>query len=106
MTPKKSDLFTLLIHRIGRDNGASVALLADQLDTTARHVRTLVSELRMDGIAVCGTPKTGYYIAADAAELEETCQFLRNRAMHSLQLESRLRKVPLPDLLGQLHVPT
>lgn len=102
----KHDLFSILAVRVGADNGISVDALAKQLDVAARHVRSLVSDLRMDGIAVCGTPKTGYYIAATPEEMEQTCQFLRNRAMHSLQLESRLRKIPMPDLLGQLHVPT
>lgn len=102
----KNDLFTLLANRVGAQNGASVKALAEQLATTPRHVRTLVSELRMDGIAVCGTPKTGYYIAADAGELQETIDFLKHRALHSLQLASRLSNVPLPDLLGQIHVPT
>lgn len=102
----KDDLFSILALRVGSHNGVSVDALARQLDTQPRHVRSLVSDLRMDGIAVCGTPKTGYYIAATPEEMEETCQFLRNRAMHSLQLESRLRKIPMPDLLGQLHVPT
>ncbi|MHB1053500.1 MAG: hypothetical protein ACYCZT_10585 [Thiobacillus sp.] len=102
----KHDLFSILAVRVGAHNGASVDALARQLDIMPRHVRSLVSDLRMDGIAVCGTPRTGYYIAATPEEMEETCQFLRNRAMHSLQLESRLRKIPMPDLLGQLHVPT
>ena len=60
----------------------------------------------MDGVAVCGTPETGYYIAATAAELDQTCAFLRSRAMRSLTLEARLRQIPLPDLLGQLHLRT
>lgn len=102
----KHDLFSILAHRVGQHNGASVSTLAKQLGTTERQVRSLVSELRLDGIAVCGTPKSGYYIAANADELKETCEFLRHRAMHSLQLESRLRNIPMPDLLGQLHVPT
>ena len=102
----KHDLFSVLAPRVGSHNGVSVDALASQLATTPRHVRTLVSDLRMDGIAVCGTPKCGYYVAATPEEMEETCQFLRNRAMHSLQLESRLRNIPMPDLLGQLHLTT
>ena len=60
----------------------------------------------MDGIAVCGTPETGYYIAADAEELQQTIDFLKHRALHSLTLASRMSKIPMPDLIGQLHVPT
>lgn len=102
----KHDLFSVLAVRVGAHNGVSVSALARQLDTNERHVRSLVSELRLDGIAVCGTPKSGYYIAATPAELEETCEFLRHRAMHSLTLESRLRNIPMPDLLGQIHLNT
>lgn len=58
------------------------------------------------GHAICGTPTDGYYIAATAEELNATCEFLHNRAMHSLTLESKLRKIPLSDLIGQLHLPT
>jgi hypothetical protein len=77
-----------------------------QTQLLARGLRTMISELREDGHAICGTPRDGYYIAATPQELQETCEFLRERAMHSLHLESRLRKIPLADLLGQLHVPT
>ena len=77
-----------------------------QLGCPARHVRSLVSELRLEGIAICGHPRTGYFIAATAEELLETCAFLRARAMHSLVLESRLRRIPLGELLGQMRVPT
>ncbi len=99
-------LLTVLSRHIGRGNGIRVNRLAVMLDTKERNIRTLVSQLRDDGNAICGTPRDGYYIAANPDELEQTCTFLRDRAMHSLRLESRLRKIPLPDLLGQLHVPT
>lgn len=100
------DLLAVLARHQGRGNGITVKTLAIELDVTDRQVRELVSELRLAGHAVCGHPRDGYYIAETPEELAETCQFLRNRAMHSLQLESRLRNIPMPDLLGQLHVPT
>ncbi len=106
MPPTKHDLLQVLATHIGRANGAAVEDLAARLDTHARLIRTLVTALRMDGIAVCGTPGTGYFIAATAEEIEQSCAFLRARAMHSLALEARLRKLPLPDLIGQLHLRT
>lgn len=106
MRPTKHDLLAVLSHHIGRANGADVEALAVQLDTNARHVRALVSELRLDGIAISATPGTGYYIAATADDVERSCAFLRARAMHSLTLEARLRKITLPDLIGQLHLRT
>jgi biotin operon repressor len=99
-------LLSVLSSHIGQSNGINVKGLAALLDCTERMVRKLVSELREDGTAVCGRPNTGYFIAANAEELEETCQFLRGRAMHSLHLESKLRNMPLPDLIGQMHLKT
>lgn len=102
----KALVLTVLSRHIGRGNGISVRELEQQLDMLPRQIRTLISALREDGHAVCGTPRDGYYIAATADELEQPCAFLRGRAMHSLVLESKLRKIPLPDLLGQLHLKT
>jgi len=99
-------LLNLLSRHIGKGNGIGVRRLAVLADTTERNVRTLISGLRDEGHAICGTPKHGYYIAATPDELKDTCSFLRRRALHSLGLEAKLRNIPLPDLLGQLHLPT
>jgi biotin operon repressor len=101
-----SQLLTTLSRHIGKGNGIGVKQLAQMHEIAERQVRHLISELRDDGQAVCGTPQDGYYIAATPEELQQTCEFLRNRAMHSLGLEAKLRRIPLPDLLGQLHLPT
>ncbi len=92
--------------RIGKDRGISVKGLALSNGLCERRVRSYISQLRDEGYAICGTPQTGYYMAETAEELEHTCQFLHARAMHSLVLEAKLRKIPLPDLLGQLHLKT
>jgi DNA-binding transcriptional ArsR family regulator len=102
----KAALMRILAGHIGRGNGVNVKRLASLTALNARTVRVHVSALREDGHAICGTPRDGYYIAATAEELEETCQFIRARAMHSLTIESRLKKIPLSDLIGQLHLPT
>ena len=101
-----TQLFCKLQQHQGAANGITAEALALALGTNKRHIRTLVSELRLEGTAVCGHPKTGYFIAATKAEIDATCQFLRARAMHSLTLESRLRKCTLPDLLGQMRLKT
>lgn len=102
----RHDLFSVLASHIGAHNGASVGTLAQLLDVPERDVRKLVTELRLDGVAVCGTPKRGYFIAASVDELQQTIDFLTQRAMHSLTLASRMSKIPLPDLVGQLHLKT
>lgn len=101
-----ANLLTVLSRHIGSGNGIAMRQLQMQIGVTPRMIRKHISELRDDGHAVCGTPKEGYFIAETAAELQHTCEFLRSRAMHSLSLESKLRKIPLSDLLGQLHLPT
>jgi len=105
-TTSKHHLSTYLQLHIGKDGGITAAAIAVVLGCNERQVRLMVTELRKDGVAVCGHPMSGYFIAATPEELEETCAFLRSRAMHSLVLESKLRHVPLPDLLGQLRLKT
>ena len=90
----------------GRAHGISAETLAAQLGVSERMLRNLVSAAREDGLAISATPDTGYYVAETAAEVEECCRFLRGRAMKSLRLEAQLKRIPLPDLLGQLHLPT
>jgi biotin operon repressor len=102
----RSDVLVVLSRHVGAANGITAAALACELGLLQRHVRTYVTELRGQGLAVCAHPRTGYFIAATPEELEDTCKFLRSRAMHSLVLESKLRHVPLPDLLGQLRLKT
>lgn len=103
---RRSFVLTILSRHIGSGNGIGMSELEQQLDMLPRQIRLCISDLRDDGHAICGTPAEGYYIAETAAELQHTCAFLRSRAMHSLVLESKLRKIPLADLIGQLHLPT
>lgn len=90
----------------GSANGIGADALARQLGISPRELRQQISDCREEGSAIVGTPSTGYYIAETAAELEQCCAWLRSRAMHSLRIESRLRNITLPELLGQLHLPT
>ena len=102
----KHDLRTILSGHQGCESGITARALSAQLDVPARAVRHLVTELREEGVAVCGRPETGYFIARTDEELVETCEFLYSRAMHSLRVISILRQVPLPDLRGQLRLKT
>lgn len=99
-------LLIALTNHKGAANGIGVKALAAELMITERAVREAVTELRMQGLSVGGRPETGYFLATSAAELEPTLQFIRSRAITSLVLEARMRNVALPDLLGQLRLPT
>lgn len=98
-----------LLNVLSSHRGALAGIHVDRLSLITsqppRVLRKLISELRTEGVAVCGTPETGYFIAASAQELDQFCiKYLEARAMHSLTLSSRLRKIPLPVLAGQLFL--
>ncbi|MEM7399288.1 MAG: helix-turn-helix domain-containing protein [Pseudomonadota bacterium] len=101
-----SHVLQALSHHRGARNGISAAALAKAVGISARLLRRHITTLREDGIAVCGHPSSGYYIAATPEELDRACQFLRARALHSLKLEAQLRRVPLEQLVGQMKLPT
>lgn len=107
----------VLAKHIGKDRGVNIHALANEVtgfnvvlsrDRSAieRRVRKLVEELRIEGQHVCAHPANGYYLAANADELEDTCKFLYERAMTSLRQVAAMKKVSLPDLHGQLHLRT
>jgi biotin operon repressor len=100
----KTQVLNALAGHQGREKGISARALAAQLGVPPRHLRKWISELREEGIAVCGQPHTGYFMAVTAEDLQASCAFLEHRALHSLRLLSRMKKVSLPDLLGQLRM--
>jgi hypothetical protein len=84
--------------------GLSCRALSLAVGAPGREVRYAVTALREGGVPICGTPRTGYFIARTAEELAETLNFLRARAMHSLKIEAGLRRMSLPQLLGQMQM--
>lgn len=98
-------LLTVLSRHQGQTNGIGALDLATYLGVSQRRLRRLISRARFDdGAAICGHPRTGYFMAVTPAELEMSCDFLRRRAIHSLQLLSRMTKTSMPDLVGQLKL--
>ncbi|WP_354409112.1 hypothetical protein [Variovorax atrisoli] len=102
-----------LQHHIGKANGIHVRELVQRItgqvanpDMFQRQVRDIVVELRKQGLHICATPAAGYFMAESAEELIETCVFLYDRAMTTLVQISAMQGVSLPDLRGQLRLPT
>lgn len=97
----------LSAHHRGLSNGIHARHLSAKLGLEGEHgmrvLRLAISQLREDGIPIAGTPALGYFVATNADELNDFCiKFLEGRALHSLKVSSRLRKLPLPMLMGQL----
>lgn len=106
-------VLAVLAHHIGKGN----AIHGDRLVAAVtgepgpdpvgmRHLRKIITELRLDGHHICAHPTSGYFIAETDEELIATCEYLMERAMASLTQISRMRRVSLPDLRGQLKLPT
>ncbi len=101
----KAEVLNVLSRHQGCANGIRAKDLAAHLGIPTRRLRTLITELReQDGNAICGRPSTGYFLPLNGDELEETCRFLEHRALHSLRMLARMRRVSLPDLMGQLKL--
>lgn len=106
-------LLAVLSRHIGEARGAHVRQLVAELrddlipdGAAERRVRALVEDLRREGHHICAHPQTGYYLAATPAELDRTCEFLYQRALASLAQIAAMKRISLPDLRGQLHLPT
>lgn len=108
----RDTLLAALRQHIGRRHGLTATalcreVLGDQPTSgDERHLRELVVELRLEGHHVCAHPREGYFLADSADELEETCNFLRSRSMSGLQQISAMKRVSIPDLVGQLRLPS
>lgn len=106
------DVLKALSRHIGQGNGARADVLVMEITghpsnpVAERNLRDRIVELRMAGHHVCAHPRDGYFIAANEAELNDTCIFLHDRAMTSLTQVARMKNTSLPDLRGQLRLPT
>lgn len=101
-----NQLITALSSHIGKGNGISAKALAHKLGIDTRQLRKLISQaVFADSVAICGTPRDGYFIAASGDELIETIEWHDHRAKHELKKSSCMRKL-LGDLFGQQHLPT
>lgn len=102
-----------LAHHIGREHGVSARELVAEISgdpapdpAAERALRQSIVELRLRGHHICGHPAEGYYMAAGADELEQTCMWLYDRAVTTLAQIAAMKRLALPDLRGQLKLRT
>ncbi len=72
-----------------------------------RELRQVITRLRNKGIPICSVSDSthpGYYMAAVGSELDNYLGRLRSKALKILKQEAQLRRLALPELLGQLAV--
>lgn len=112
----RNRLLEVLARHVGKDKGVHAIDLVKEmlvfqvpvadLPRHERRVRELIEELRNEGSHICATPGDGYYMASNDEELNATLEFLYSRAMSSLKKIAAMKRVSVPDLRGQLHLPT
>ena len=80
--------------------------IEDKINGT-RRLRKIVTGLRREGIPICSVSDKdggGYFLASAGSDLEDHCRRLRAQALRKLAIEAKLRKMALPELLGQISV--
>jgi len=112
---RKSRLKDELMEHIGWQNAIGMAELYEiiygegwenRINDT-RGIRTLITALRNEGRPICSVSNSnggGYYLAAAGSELDSYIKANERRALRVLSRNSRIRKISLPDYLGQMQL--
>lgn len=101
---RKALVLNVLASRRGAANGMHLEEIICATLLSGRIVRRAIESLRLDGVHVCGLPETGYFIAETDEELDETIRWLTARAKKSLLQASRMRRIGIPALIGQMNL--
>ncbi|MGA0569614.1 hypothetical protein ACO2Q9_02715 [Variovorax sp. VNK109] len=106
---RKDHVLEALQRHVGRENGVHMRDLVGRILNTVlvteaheRKVRELITDLRNDGHHICAHPGSGYYMAANAKELEDTCRFLLERSQSTVDQVCRMRGAFAIDLYQQV----
>ena len=70
-----------------------------------RSLRKLISETKEEGVPILSSSSTtggGYYLSGSDSEMDAFYEMRRKMALKILALESKMRKLAMPDLLGQI----
>jgi hypothetical protein len=124
--PRKNDLMTFdeakgrlmeaLFDHVGKEHAVGADVLhAEVFGEKVPHkindtkpLRKLVTAIRRQGKAIastCSSNGGGYYIPRAGSELEDYLAHMLHRpALRKLALEAKIRKVSLPELIGQMSL--
>lgn len=111
----KSRLLMELTKHIGRGRAVGMGELfqavfeeswTNRINDT-RKLRRLVTELRTGAqpqpiCSACNPAAPGYFLASAGSELQEYIGHVEKMALKKLSQAAKLKKIPLPELLGQL----
>jgi hypothetical protein len=112
---KKAKLLAELTKHIGESNAIGMGELYEivferpwknRINDT-RKLRTLITSLRADGIAICSSfdaGNGGYYLASEGSEINDYLKCFETRALKALERVSKIKKITLPEYLGQIRL--
>ncbi|MBN1830269.1 MAG: hypothetical protein JW884_14145 [Deltaproteobacteria bacterium] len=72
-----------------------------------RKLRSLITELRHEGTPICSVSTAnggGYYLGQTVEELNNYLRRREHRALNILSLNAKLKRITLPDYMGQLSL--
>lgn len=99
-------LAVLRAHR-GRAAAIRVPDLARAVGTSPRDCQEIIHRLRVEHgqpIASTAAKPAGYYLVETAGEIDQFVQEQRRKALGTLAAIAAVRRVALPELLGQLSI--
>ncbi len=111
----KTRLLMEMARHVGRSNMVGMGELyravygkdwTNRINDT-RRLRKLIADCQADGVPICSVVSStggGYYLASAGSELTDYCTRLQDQALRKLAKVAKLRRVALPDLLGQLRL--
>ena len=108
-------VMTILNQHVGAANAVSMTELFelvfdrpwdDHVNST-RDLRKLITAMRDDGMAICSISSKdggGYYQPAAGSEMIDYLRKMERRALCILKRNSQMKKISLPEYLGQLKL--
>jgi len=108
-------LLSELTNHVGQHNAIGMANLYeavfnrpwDNRINDTRSLRTLITKLRDQGVAICSVSDCnggGYYLAAVGSETDDYLRRQKIRALKILTRNARIKKTNLPNYLGQIKI--
>ena len=111
----KTRLYMIMLQHIGPSQKIGMGELYEQVfgrpwnnrinDT--RQIRMLITQMKKEGQAVMSSSSStngGYWIAASGSELDAFVKKDKLRALKILSRISNMKKVSLPELMGQMLI--
>ena len=111
----KARLLSILTQHIGEEHKMDMGdLYCRVFDKEFNHkindtkpLRALVTELRNEGVPI-GSKQTrddgGYWLIRSGSEFDDYCRRIHMAALKKLKMESRLKKMSMEELLGQMII--